>query len=119
MPYPVSAIKDCDAYTAYTDKDVSAVLGQRVWVIGREGKRYFLGSLFRATQVIAGQHGFAYGIAGQSGCIFSPVVEVGTEPWFPDLRRLTGNFGFGLTMVDQPNVVAGLSAAAGGCASVP
>jgi hypothetical protein len=118
MPYGVTRVS---ALFAVTDKEVSEAVGSRVWVVGREGKRYFIGAVFRAESETPGTFGFAHRIEGRSGHTFADAAEIGTTPWFPALRQVTGNFQFGFTEITDPHILAGLTSSAhqAGCASLP
>jgi hypothetical protein len=118
MPHPVSAVQ---SNSAFTDKDVTNAVGARIWVVGRDGSRYLLGAVFRATQRIAGQYGFRNGLAGEYGCRFGALADISSEAWFANLQSMCGNFAFGFTEITEPSVIAGLTAvaAANGCSSLP
>jgi hypothetical protein len=93
-----------------TNKFFTSLVGGTVWLVtskGRRPRRYFLCSSFVVDEVErdnAGQFpNRAIGSTGQD-CD----VEIGNQPWFPELLKTTGNFGLGLLPISSKAIIQGL-----------
>ena len=94
-----------------TRKPVRPLLDNTVWLITGEGtspRRYALGSVFLVTEVgDTAEDGFTHYASGP-GHVFRPPVPVTDTPWFPEVIRATGHFGFGVQQVKHEAVIASL-----------
>jgi hypothetical protein len=91
-----------------TDKSVTDLRGNTVWLISGEGHRpksYFLCSVFIASEIGAHDEGnFCYYAQGSRGRFFRPPVRIDHYPWFDAFRGRHGNFAFGLQQLTQGEV---------------
>jgi hypothetical protein len=94
-----------------TDKSVENLIGDTVWLVSRRNRpaRYVLSDVFVVEKTGSNEarslKNFAF---DAQGCWFERPVDIGEEPWFEKLRRVTGNFAFGLQPVRDESVVRGL-----------
>jgi hypothetical protein len=85
-----------------TNKPVRPLLHHTVWFITGEGsgsRQYALGSVFRVTEVKdANEDGFTHSASGlpEHGHVFQPPIPIKEMEWFPEVLRVTGNFGLGV-----------------------
>jgi|SRR5882724_1808591 len=96
-------------YGIVTDKFFTSLVGGTVWlVMGKEQpRRYFLCSSFVVDKVERGNAGrFLNRASGSTGKDFD--IEIGNEPWFPELLKTTGNFGLGLLPISCRAIIEGL-----------
>ena len=87
-----------------TNKFKPEVVGNRVWLFSGEGRprRYFLNAIFIADRFFPMQDpDFFFRVDGAEGRRFDPPIEVTAYPWFYELRRLQGNFAFGLNALNE------------------
>lgn len=86
-----------------TNKKVSDVVGDRVWLITGEGRprKYFLCSWFFIDHLESGEDvGFVTCLKGETGKSFDPLIPIdSTEDWFKDFRAAQGNFAFGFNLI--------------------
>jgi hypothetical protein len=97
-----------------TDKTVSSLLGDRIWLVTRCGNppRYCLCETFIAEEFDRASYGPQRNQAtSRLGNSFSPLLAIDSAPWFPALFRVTGNFAFGLQHIKERRIVRGLQAA--------
>jgi len=97
-------------YAVQTDKPWIQS-GDVVWLLTGEGKprQYFLCQRFVVNKVVSQVPGkFKYRVSGRKGKIFEPPIAITENPWFQELLRLTGRFGFGLQPIKSQLVVAAL-----------
>jgi hypothetical protein len=92
-----------------TNKSVDSLPGNRVWLITREGRSYRLVETF-IVEKVGRKEGrqFSNYAKAHSGQHFDPPVPIESETWFRDLFRIAGNFGFGLTKIEDQGIIAGL-----------
>ncbi len=99
-------------YRIITDKTVDKLVGDRVWLVSRRGSppEYILCETFVVERVgQRGRLGRLQNFAEAShGTPFDPPVRIDHEPWFGRLRKLTGNFAFGLQAIRNDEVLRGL-----------
>jgi len=94
-----------------TNKSINQLLQETVWFVVGEGagmRQFSLGSVFRVAETgDAAEDGFKRFASGP-GHVFDPPVPIKDLPWFPEVLRATGNFGFGVQEVKDEAVIAGL-----------
>ena len=118
MPYDVTQMSTCDAFSNRVNPSVR---NARIWVLGGVGapRLYYLGGTFLCDSfTIPGQFGFEFGMSGKDGCLFASTAHIGNEMWFPEVQRVTGNFEFGLTEVEDTSIISGLVNAASRCGCI-
>jgi len=97
-------------FAILTNKDFGSLVGSTVWLVtskGQRPRRYFLCSSFIVDKVERRNHGrFKNRAVGSRGRDCD--IEIGNEPWFPELTRTTGNFGLGLLPLSSKAVIEGL-----------
>lgn len=97
-------------FAIVTNKDFESIVGSTVWLVTRKGPRpyrYFLCSSFIVDEVERGNRGrFKNRAVGSEGRDCD--IEIGNQPWFPELLRVTGNFGLGLQPISNRAVIEGL-----------
>jgi hypothetical protein len=96
-------------FAILTNKEFESLVGSTVWLVTSKGRprRYFLCSSFVVDKVERGNRGrFKNRAVGSTGQDFD--VEIGNLPWFPELLKTTGNFGFGLLPISSEAVIRGL-----------
>jgi hypothetical protein len=73
---------------------------------GRRPRRYFLCSSFIVDDVKRDNAGrFRNRAVGSRGRDFD--IEIGNEPWFPELFKTTGHFGLGLQPIASKAIIEG------------
>ena len=100
-----------DKFGIITNKRVDSLKGDTVWLVSRRGNppEYVLCETFVVERVGKGPPGSLQNFAKAShGRSFDPPEKIDHEPWFKRLRRLTQNFRFGLTHVQDEQVIEGL-----------
>lgn len=98
-------------YGIVTDKAVLNTLDQRIWLISRSDspRHYVLCETFIVDEVGPQPSGpFKNFANGSHGSAPHRPISIEQEAWFERLRYLTGNFGFGLQTINDPNVINGL-----------
>src|SRR5260370_10829021 len=93
-----------------TDKFFASLVGGTVWLVAGRGRPrgYFLCSSFVVDKMERNTSGkFRNRATGSQGRDFDPFVEIGGMPWFPELLRLTGNFGLGLQPISNMPIIPG------------
>jgi hypothetical protein len=94
-----------------TNKRTNHLLQGTVWFVVGEGagvRQYALGSVFRVAETgDAAEEGFKRFASGP-GYVFDPPIPIKDMPWFPEVLRATGHFGFGVQEVKDEAVIAGL-----------
>ena len=104
-------IMDVDPFAVFTDKTVSDVRGDRVWLLTGEGnpRTYFIRSYFFVDEIGSGAElGFKTKLTGSAGKAFDPMIELSDDDWFVDFKRALGNFAFGLQSVTDARFIEGL-----------
>lgn len=102
---------DLGSFGIVTNSPVREIEGSTVWLIKGKGspKKYSLCYQFIAEGVESGEeHGFKHRVYGSKGSWHKPAIELNSMAWFPDFRKAQGNFAFGLSPINQPEVVSGL-----------
>jgi Domain of unknown function (DUF3883) len=98
-----------------TDKSVSNLLGNKLWLISGEGRprKYFLCSVFVVDDVGADtDSGYKHYAAGASGAALRPPLQLNKNTWFPEFERSQQNFRFGLSEIKDPRYIAELESLA-------
>jgi len=94
-----------------TNKHVNHLLHNMVWFVTGEGpgvRQYSLGSVFNVAEVgDAADAGFKRFATGP-GHVFQATIPIKEMPWFAEVLRVTGHFGFGVHEVKDEAVIAGL-----------
>jgi hypothetical protein len=102
-------------FAILTNKDFDSLVGSTVWLVttkGQRPRRYFLCSSFLVDKVERGNSGrFKNRAVGSKGQDCD--IEIGNEPWFPELMRTTGNFGLGLLPLSSARIIEGFTRVAG------
>lgn len=104
-------LHDGDPLALATNKAVNHLLHNIVWFITGEGvgpRRYALGSVFCVAKVGETTAGDFKRFASGPGHVFQSPVPVNEMEWFPEILRITGNFGLGVQEVKGETVIAGL-----------
>jgi len=100
MGYPVTKH---ESLSVLTNKRVSDVVGDRVWLLSGEGhpRSYFLCAWFYIDQVDSGEDdGFVTCLRGETGKSFDPMIPIDRDDaWFRDFRAAQGNFAFGFNLI--------------------
>src|SRR5438445_11121683 len=94
-----------------TDKPVDGLVGDRVWLVSRRENpwQYILCETFVVETVGRARRGPQRNFAeAKNGQPFADPVRIDHKRWFARLRRLTGNFAFGLQHIQDEEVVQGL-----------
>lgn len=98
-----------------TNKFFNSLVGGTVWLVTSKGqppRRYFLCSSFIVDKVERGNRGrFKNRAMGSKGRDCE--IEIGNEPWFPELFKTTGRFGLGLLHISSRAVIEGLKGVGG------
>lgn len=100
----------CSSLTTFhilTNKPVTNVIGQTVWLIAGEGKprTYTLCSVFVADEVGENPDGpFARYVRGKQGKLFRPPILLNTKVWFRPFLISQQNFSLGLREIASPFV---------------
>jgi hypothetical protein len=92
-----------------TNKFFASLVGGTVWLVTGKGRprRYFLCSSFIVDKVERDNAGcFRNRPIGSAGRDLN--VEIGELPWFPELLKMTGNFGLGLLPISSKTIIQGL-----------
>jgi hypothetical protein len=92
-----------------SDKFFASLLGGTVWLVTGKGRprHYFLCSSFVVDKVDRGNAGrFRNSATGSMGQDCD--IEIGNQPWFPELLKTTGNFGLGLLPISSKAIIQGL-----------
>jgi 5-methylcytosine-specific restriction enzyme A len=109
-------VSEGSGFSAVTDKNVGDIFGDRVWLLTGEGspRKFYVRSYFTVDKLEPGSgQGFITRISGETGEVFDPMIEIGTEDWFVDFRKQQGNFAFGFQPINDFRFVAGLEKAVG------
>ncbi len=94
-----------------TDKFFRSLVGATVWLVTGKGRprHYYLCSTFTVDKVERDNAGrFRNRVSGSVGQDLDPFVEIGEMPWFPELLKVTGNFGLGLQPITNKTIIRGL-----------
>ena len=101
-------------FAILTNKDFDSLVGSTVWLVTSRGRprRYFLCASFIVDKVERGNRGrFRNRAVGCNGRDCD--IEIGNEPWFPELLKTTGNFGLGLLPLSNKAVIEELKRVGG------
>jgi hypothetical protein len=91
----------------FTNKPVKDLIGKTVWTFTGTGRprKYSLASVFEIEEVgKSGRSGFRNVVAGPGHC-FQPPLALNDLDWFGALLKKVGRFGFGLQVLDDPELV--------------
>src|SRR5680860_319534 len=97
----------------HTDKSVSSLSSNRVWLISGEGcspKDFYLAAVFKVNKVSAGTYDHpkyknsAYG----TGHIIGESIKLNGLPWFEALKSNLNNFKNGLSEINNSDIIKGL-----------
>lgn len=94
-----------------TNKFFEDLRGSTVWLVSRQGKPplYVLCERFLVEEVGPNLKGaLRYYAKASHGRSFDPPRRIDDQPWFELLRKLTGDFAFGLQPLNDKTVVQGL-----------
>ncbi|MBK9173227.1 MAG: hypothetical protein IPM28_09515 [Chloracidobacterium sp.] len=98
--------------TVLTNKRVSDVIGDRVWLLTGEGKprKFFLCAWFFIDHIDSGEdEGFATCISGTTGRKFDPMIPIDKNAeWFHDLKQEQGNFAWGFSKIKSEAAIGEL-----------
>jgi len=89
-------------FSIVTNRFFASLVGGTVWLVTGKGRprRYFLCSSFIVDKVERDNAGrFRNRAIGSAGRDLN--VEIGELPWFPELLKMTGNFGLGLLPISK------------------
>ncbi|MDC0741032.1 hypothetical protein [Polyangium mundeleinium] len=106
MGYPLlDRGPDRDPFKFMTKKPVEHLVGATVWAIeGVRGARmeYFLGAWFIIGEAGPSNHpSLGNYVRGTEGEVFERMIRLDDRPWFSHFRTSQGNFGFGLSPIQE------------------
>lgn len=104
MGYPCDD-GDSDYFSIVTNKSVSNLVGNRIWLISGEGRprNYFLCKVFIVDEVGQDDSGnYANGVIGTS---FKPLIPLNNLSWFKDFMKSQQNFRFGLNEIQDERFI--------------
>jgi hypothetical protein len=108
------SVKKGNAFSVVTDKKVSGMQGNRVWLMTGEGPpRTFLLRSYFIVDHLEVADGFQTKLSGTNGKVFNPMLELNTQEWFDDFKNSQGNFAFGLQRIKNEQFIRGLEDLAG------
>ncbi len=99
-------------FAIVTNKSVANLLGDRIWVVTGEGtpRKYFLYETLVVDSINRDERNeFQNTASGLIGQVFSPMIRIDEQPWFKTLRGTLGNFRFGLQVINNTKLIAGLT----------
>ena len=97
------------SFRVVTNKAFDGIAGSYIWLVTGIGKprRYFICQAFIADEVVAhSDPPFGFRVSGKIGSDYE--VEIGHLNWFPELRRIMGNFAFGFQSITDQRIISGL-----------
>ena len=100
-----------ESFEIVTSKSVDALPGNRIWLISGDAhpRRFFLHSTFVVDTIgQAAGAGLSNRAQGSVGVHFQPPLPIDTHPWFPELKKQMGNFGFGMQRVKDQEIISAL-----------
>jgi hypothetical protein len=95
----------------HSDKPVGNLIGDTVWSASRwdHPTRFVLCDAFVVDKISSRRSGRLRNVAtGAKGYWFKSPVVIDEKPWFQPLRRVAGNFAFGLQAILDQDVIRGL-----------
>ncbi len=98
-------------FSIFSDKFFRSLVGATVWLVTGKGqpRHYYLCSTFTVDRVERDNAGrFRNRVSGSVGQDLDPFVEIGEMSWFPELLKVTGNFGLGLQPITNKTIIRGL-----------
>jgi len=101
-----------DSYGIETDKPVDSLVGDRIWLVTRDGDPLCYSpceTFIVETVERVGTASRRNKARASKGKAFTRPMRLDSEPWFPALQRSTGNFAFGLQRIQHQRIIAGLS----------
>jgi hypothetical protein len=92
-----------DVFCIGTNKPVSKLIGNRIWLIGGIGRprKYYLCYYFLVDNIEPSEEGFRFTVSGQQGDFFKPPIFLNDFPWFKDFLKSQQNFRLGLEKIDK------------------
>lgn len=108
--FPQARLIDEDPFCIWTRKKVTQLPDAWVWVMeGIVGppRHYLLASVFRVDRVQWSPPPL-FNQAWGMGRAFLPPIPLDPYPWFSLLLRSTSRFSFGLSLINDQGVIAGL-----------
>jgi|SRR6478609_321102 len=108
------SVEQVDGLSIVTDKKVSDMQGNRVWLMTGEGtpRTFLLRSYFIVDRFEIGD-GYKTKLSGKDGKVFEPMLELNAQEWFDDFKNSQGNFAFGLQRIKNEQFIRGLEDLAG------
>ncbi len=106
MGYPMPG-KSEDGYVFLSRKSVQNMAGNTIWMIegvGRPKKYLFRGRYVVDYVTSDKEDEQLYYLVGERGTLLEHEVVLNNEVWFPGLRRMQGNFGFGIQALREEYV---------------
>ncbi len=98
-------------FSIFSDKFFRSLVGATVWLVTGKGqpRHYYLCSTFTVDRVEGDNAGrLRNRVSGSVGQDLDPFVEIGEMSWFPELLKMTGNFGLGLQPITNKTIIRGL-----------
>jgi len=97
-------VYDRNAPHVWSKKDCRKRVGDRIWLISREGQKapysYFLRYAFVADSVET--DGVSHRLSGGTDVAdFGPGVQLDFLPWFPEFKKAASNFSLGLSRIPE------------------
>jgi hypothetical protein len=109
--------REINELSVVTNKNARSTEGNRVWILTGEGaprKFYLVGTFIIRVVSASGHEKYSTRLSGTYGQLFKPIIDIGGEEWFQDLKRNMGNFAFGFQSIKKERFVRSLERA---CAS--
>src|ERR1700730_7973954 len=110
MGYPCDQT-NVSPFSIVTDKPVSNLLGNKLWLISGEGKprKYFLCSVFVVDKVSEDKASRYKNLAtGERGAALRPPIQLDKSTWFGDFLRSQQNFRFGVSEIKDQRFITEL-----------
>lgn len=104
-----------NGFSIATNKSISKLIGNRIWLIGGIGKprKYYLCYYFLVDEIEPSDSDpyFKYCVTGQQGKVFNPAILLNDFHWFKAFLKSQQNFSLGLrkikeTFADELNKLA-------------
>ena len=110
MGYPCDQI-NVSPFSIVTDKPVSNLIGNKLWLISGEGKsrEYFLCSVFVVDRVGEDKDsGYKNRAIGKRGAALRPPIQLDKSKWFGEFLRSQQNFRFGVSEIKDQSFITEL-----------
>jgi hypothetical protein len=94
-----------------TNKTVQTLHGDRIWLVSGEARprTYSLRGSFVVAEIQQdSSETERYQVWGSTERWFKAPIRIDTHSWFESLKRVTGNFAFGLQRIKNPDITRGL-----------